>query len=78
MKKIAFITLLAAAGLVQVAHGNEREEADTAVSETTASSTEQPEARRRTVRSIGVPDTPCPEGTYLTAAGHCNPSHEFD
>ncbi|MGN8247919.1 hypothetical protein [Pseudomonas sp. SMV7] len=33
MKKIAFITLLAAAGLVQVAHGNEHEDADTAVSE---------------------------------------------
>lgn len=78
MKKIAFITLLATAGLVQIAHGNERDDAGPAVSETTASSTQQPEARRRTVRSVGVPSTPCPEGTYLTEAGHCNPSFEFD
>ena len=76
MRKIAFITLLAAAGLVQVAHGNEPEEADTAVSEATAAATEQPEARRRTVRS--VPSTPCPEGTYLTEAGHRNPPFDFD
>ncbi|MBV4491741.1 hypothetical protein [Pseudomonas oryzicola] len=78
MKKIAIITLLAAAGLVQVAHGNEPEDADTAVSETTAASTEQPEARRRTIRSVGVPSTSCPDGTYPTGAGHCNPSYEFD
>ncbi|MFJ4255388.1 hypothetical protein ACIP01_00355 [Pseudomonas monteilii] len=60
MKKIAFITLLAAAGLVQVAHAND------AVSS------------EHGINSIGVPEIPCPEGTYLTPAGDCQPGFDFD
>ncbi|WP_248919627.1 hypothetical protein [Pseudomonas entomophila] len=25
-----------------------------------------------------VPAIPCPEGTYLTSAGHCQPPFDFD
>ncbi|WGV20023.1 hypothetical protein QIY50_22400 [Pseudomonas putida] len=64
MKKIAFITLLAAAGLVQVAHAND------------ADSSEQPQAGRTVIQSIGAPAPECPEGTYPTPIGHCQPDFE--
>ncbi|RII77737.1 hypothetical protein [Pseudomonas monteilii] len=66
MKKIAFITLLAAAGLVQIAHAND------------AVNSEQSQAGRGDIKSIGVPQIPCPEGTYLTPAGDCQPGFDFD
>ena len=66
MKKIAFITLLAAAGLVQVAHAND------------AVFSEQPQADRGGVNSIGVPEIQCPEGTFLTPIGTCEPGFDFD
>ena len=64
MKKIAFITLLAAAGLVQVAHGND------------AVSNKQYYADRGGIMGIGVPPSECPEGTYPTPIGDCQPDFE--
>ncbi|MFJ4457579.1 hypothetical protein ACIP1G_27350 [Pseudomonas sp. NPDC089392] len=66
MKKIAFITLLATAGLVQVAHGND------------AVSSEQPQAVRAAIQGIGVPQPECPEGSYMTPIGECQPDFEFE
>ncbi|MBF8670827.1 hypothetical protein IR012_23495 [Pseudomonas putida] len=64
MKKIAFIILLATAGLVQVAHAND------------ADSSEQPQAGRAVIMGIGVPEPECPEGTYPTPIGECQPDFE--
>lgn len=61
MKKIAFITLLAAAGLVPVAHAHDGE---------------QPNADREVVTGVGVPPAECPEGTYPTPIGDCQPDFE--
>ncbi|MFV3289798.1 hypothetical protein ACNFBR_13725 [Pseudomonas sp. NY11955] len=66
MKKIAFITLLAAAGLVQVAHGND------------VVTSEQLQMGRGEVNGVGVPEMPCPEGTFPTPVGGCSPDFDFD
>ncbi|MFJ4385845.1 hypothetical protein ACIP02_16100 [Pseudomonas sp. NPDC089408] len=65
MKKIAFITLLAAAGLAQVAHGdgavfNKLQHAD-----------------RGIITGIGVPPVDCEDGYVPTPIGDCQPDFDF-
>ena len=81
MKNIALIALLAAAGLVQVAHAEKLHQANVVVSETSTTATtpsKKAQTDRVGTKSIGVPAIPCPEGTYLTPAGHCQPNFEVD
>ncbi|MBK4996060.1 hypothetical protein IAE39_004234 [Pseudomonas sp. S37] len=64
MKKFAFVTLLAAAGLVQVAHGDD------------AVTHKQQQADHGVITGIGVPPIECDEGYVPTPIGDCQPGFE--
>ena len=64
MKKIALITLLAAAGLVQVAHGDD------------AFFSKLQHADRGIITGVGVPPTDCDDGYIPTPIGDCQPEFE--
>lgn len=80
MRKIATIALLAAASMLQFAHG--KEPAQAGVVEGVAISPFAPRnvtaAVNMPLASIGVPRVPCPEGTFRTPQGVCQPPFDFD
>ncbi|QVM93364.1 hypothetical protein JYG34_10240 [Pseudomonas entomophila] len=82
MQRIVSIALLATASLAQITHGDESMHSTdielAATSPCIRGDTVTP-ADNRPVGYVGnIAPIQCPEGTFLTGAGHCQPSFEFD
>lgn len=80
MRKIATIALLAAASVFQTALGKEPAQAGVAESETISPFVPRNATPAVSIRlaSIGAPSVPCPEGTFRTRQGLCQPPFDFD
>lgn len=67
MQKIALIALLAMTGMAQVAHGGKSTQGGTVETATVV------------LFALGqLAPIPCPEGTYMTPMGLCQPDFDFD
>ncbi len=78
MKKIVLIALLTTVGLAQTAHADKPHEPGIVLSEAPTTSSKKIQTDRVVTPRAGIPIVECPEGTYLTPAGHCQPDFEFD
>lgn len=80
MRKIATVALLAAASVLQVAYGQAPAQRDVAEREGVSPFAPRNAGAAVSMRlaSIGVPRMACPNGTFRTPMGLCQPAFDFD